>query len=198
MSFTAEEAGLEVLKVASQFLDLYEVKPNAQWSEPVESETLKRLMKEAGWQEGWPYCAAFVEACVVMAYRRLGASDEALKVIRSRFSPSVMQTFVQVGTLGQQRKAVPGSVFFMQKGGTGLGHAGLVVLGGRRTFVTIEGNTSPGVVDTASDREGDGIYAKVRRLSWTKSPKGLWLRGFLHPMGSAELDDLVRKLSRTS
>lgn len=192
-AFTAFDAGVEILRTASRFLDLHEVQDNAHWSEPTDSQALRQLLMEVGWQEGWPYCASFVEACYVHAYRVLEAPAAVVDLIRARFTPSVMRTFANCGVHAQRRDAIPGSVFFMQKGRTGLGHAGLVILAGRHTICTLEGNTSPGVRDAARDREGDGIYAKVRALSFAPS-SGLWLRGFLHPLGLAEATALAQEV----
>jgi hypothetical protein len=192
-SFTALEAGLAVLDVAREFLDESEVKPNAAWSTPVKSDRLRTLMQQAGWREGWPYCASFVEACYGHAYERLGASDAVVALIRRFFTPSVMQTFTNCGSYAEHRDPAPGAVFFMQKAMSPLGHAGLVLLSGRLRFATIEGNTSPVIARASKEREGDGIYLKIRELSFART-SGLWLRGFLNPLGSGEAEELAERI----
>lgn len=187
MNFSSMVAGLTILEVAQEFLDLHEVKPNSQWSVRSKSDRLRDLLSNAGWHEGWPYCASFVEACVGEAYRRLGASPAVLQLIRERFTPSVMRTFENCAPLSAARDPEVGAVFFMQKGMTDLGHAGLVIMRGLETFCSIEGNTSPGVQRVAKDREGDGIYLKIRPLDPGVRRSGLWLRGFLNPMSSEQL-----------
>lgn len=193
MSFTAFDAGVAILRVAQDFLDETEIKPNAIWSTPAKSDRLRQLLTKAGWQEGWPYCASFVEACYGHAYEQLGASPDVVALIRQRFHPSVMRTFENCGTYAQSSEPLPGSVFFMQRAMSALGHAGLVLIGGRRTFATIEGNTSPGIQRASKDREGDGIYLKLRELAFARH-SGLWLRGFLNPLGSDDAEQLVERI----
>jgi hypothetical protein len=49
------------------------------WDDPATPEPdaaaaeLRQLMAACGWQPGWPYCAAFVEAVWRTAYTELGA-----------------------------------------------------------------------------------------------------------------------------
>lgn len=188
--WSALDAGIEVLRVAQQFLDMHEVQSNAVWSRPADSVVLRELLKKTGWQDGWPYCAAFVEACYGTGCAHLG--DAALeRLVRAKFTPSVMQTYQNVRPLVHQQVPVPGAVFFMQKGTSGLGHEGLVVMAGKRTMATLEGNTSPGVVSSGADREGDGIYLKLRPIDFAPS-KGLHLLGFLDPVSSEGARHLIR------
>ena len=187
--FTQLEAGLAVLRVAQQFLDLHEVESNARWSRPVDSDALRALLAATGWQPGWPYCMAFVEACYGTAAGQLaGPAAEAL--VRAKFTPHVQTTFRNVGALVRQGRPVPGSVFFMRKGQTTQGHAGLVLLAGARTMATLEGNTSPGVTTPGKDREGDGIYLKVRPIIFAPTP-GLYLQGFLDPLDQEGVQALL-------
>ncbi|MCU0588671.1 MAG: hypothetical protein MUF52_11020 [Syntrophobacteraceae bacterium] len=184
---TSEAIGGEIISVATRFLNLYEVKSNELWDNPdtagvdPEGHELNRMMKECGWQPGWPYCAAFCEAVWRAAYRNLGAPASLIKEIAEKLTPSVMQSFNNWGSSRISRQPLPGSIFFMQKGKSGKGHAGLVVKPGTTHFASIEGNTSPDPKDAEADREGDGIFRRTRSLDF--SPKtGLWLRGFLNPI----------------
>jgi hypothetical protein len=129
---------------------------------------------------------AFCKAIYMQAYKNLGAPPEVLRLIAQRFTPSVMISYKNIGKFAEQKVPIAGSIFFMQKGDTGTGHAGLVVLPGQVNFSTIEGNTSPSPGSAQADREGDGVYKKVRSLDFKKKP-GLWLRGFLNPMGADEV-----------
>lgn len=189
---SALEVGIEVLRIAQRFVDMHEVQSNATWSRPTDSKELARLMANTGWKPGWPYCASFVEACYGFAAHAVGVRGLEDQ-IRRAFTPSVIRTYRNVKRLVNQLVPIPGSVFFMQKGATELGHAGLVIMSGQKTFVTIEGNTSPGVVDGASDREGDGIYFKVRRLDFSapRTSTQLYLLGFLNPMSTIEANILM-------
>jgi hypothetical protein len=188
-SFSALDAGVAILRVAQEFLDLSEVENNKAWSDPAKSTKLRALMERTGWQAGWAYCMALAEACYIGGYETLGAPAEVVALIRKRFTPSVMSTFTNCGKFAQSRDPLPGSVFFMQNDGQWLGHAGLIVMGSDKRILTVEGNTSPALaLATNADREGDGIYAKIRVPQWTRK-KGLWMRGYLNPLG---LDDAVK------
>jgi hypothetical protein len=184
---TIETIGIEIISVGSRFLNLYEKKSNAFWDNPdtagldPEGDELKKMMQDCGWQPGWPYCAAFCEAVWRKAYRNLGAPSEVISKFADKLTPSVMVSFKNWGEARISRQPLPGSIFFMQKGKTGNGHAGIVVKAGGTHFASIEGNTSPDPKDAEADREGDGIFRRTRSLDF--SPKsGLWLRGFLNPI----------------
>ena len=195
MTYSKEQAGAEILRVASDFLNLKETANNAAWDNPdtagqdAAGVELRRLLETTGWQAGWPYCMAFCKAIYLQAYRNLGAPPEVLRLIAQRFTPSVMISYKNIGAFAQNKAPIAGSIFFMQKGDTGNGHAGLVVLPGQVNFSTIEGNTSPSPGSAQADREGDGVYKKVRSLDFAKKT-GLWLRGFLNPMGAEEVAKL--------
>lgn len=196
MAYTAAQAGAEIIAQATRFVNLKETANNAAWDDPDTSGQdaaaleLRYLLEATGWQAGWPYCAAFCEAVYMRAYKTLGASPKVLAVLSQRFTPSVMLTYKQLGSYAQHTVPLPGAVFFMQKGQSGNGHAGVVVLPGQTNFSTIEGNTSPSPASAQADREGDGVYKKVRSLDFTKK-SGLWLRGFFNPLSSAEVAKLT-------
>lgn len=125
-------------------------------------------------------CAAWVESIWKQAYTSLGAPMELLVKITTRCSPSVMRTFKawnsEINMVPQ-----PGAIFFMQFSQTDRGHAGIVIHANETQFATIEANTSPMPSSAMADREGDGIFRKVRQLNFQQR-QGLWLRGFLNPI----------------
>lgn len=180
MSVTVETLGKEIIEVASRYVGLYETVSNSMWSDKQKSDELNKMMKEAGWQKGWPYCAALVEGIWHTAYKNLGASDSLLKAVCGKLNPSTVQSRRNFQPL-ITKTPTPGAIFFMQKGTSGLGHAGIVVSVEGSTFKTIEGNTSPQVTSGASDREGDGIFAKTRAMNFKPHSK-LYLVGFLNPI----------------
>lgn len=192
MTYSAAQAGEEILRMAAHFLDLKETANNAAWDNPDTAGQdpagveLRRLLESVGWQAGWPYCMAFCKAVYLQAYKNLGASPEVLRLISQRFTASVMLTHRNCGAYAQAKVPVPGAIFFMQKGDSPNGHAGLVVTPGQLSFATIEGNTSPSPGSAQADREGDGVYKKVRSLDFARKP-GLWLRGFLLPMSADQV-----------
>ena len=178
--------GEKIVEVATRFLHLQETTSNAVWDDPstpgldASASDLRKLLEGTGWQAGWPYCAAFCEAVWRQAYVELEASAILVQRIAKRLTPSVMASFKnwegQISTVPK-----PGALFFMQKGDSWQGHAGIVVRLGKDIIATIEGNTSPDPKDATVDREGDGVFRRVRSLSFTKR-SGLWLRGFLNPL----------------
>lgn len=184
---TRDEIGQKIISVASTFIGLQETKQNAEWDNPSTvgrdeaADALRKALRASGWMAGWPYCAAFVEACWRIAYTELGAPDQLLTRIKLRLTPSVLQSYNNWKPDSTQREPEPGAIFFMQLGHTAYGHAGLVVHQNGDAISTIEGNTSPMPGSSALDRDGDGIFKKVRLLDF--NPKsGLWLKGFLNPI----------------
>lgn len=185
---TKEEISKEIIEVGSRFVNLFETKDNAEWRfiiDPskgkTESEALYSEMKKSGWQAGWPYCMAFSEAIWRMAYQNLNAPKDVVAEITQKLNPSVMSSYKNFKK-SITRNSEPGSIFFMQKGSTGNGHAGIVVGCDGKSIATLEANTSPGkAVSAEADRNGDGVYKKVRTLDFTKKP-GLCLLGFLNPI----------------
>ncbi|MGQ0647413.1 MAG: CHAP domain-containing protein [Gemmatimonadaceae bacterium] len=192
MEYSAAQAADEIIRVASHFLNLKETTNNAAWDDPdtagqdAAGLELRQLLESVGWQVGWPYCMAFCKAVYMQTYKNLGAPPDVLRLIAQRFTSSVMLTHKNCGRFAQNKVPTAGAIFFMQKGDSGNGHAGLVVTPGQASFSTIEGNTSPSPASAQADREGDGVYKKVRTLDFTKKP-GLWLRGFLVPLSSDEV-----------
>lgn len=179
MMYTQRTAGIAVLEVASQFLDLREIENNTRWDIVATSDTLVPLLEATGWKLGWPYCMAFVEAVWGEAAKRVAPDAEPL--LRQKFSPHVLTSYRNVKRAVHTRHPEPGAVFFMQKGQSANGHAGIVIMASRTRMVTIEANTSPGVVTGAADREGDGIYLKLRPIDFTPHATKLHLLGFLDP-----------------
>lgn len=178
----------EIIRVATHFINLYEVKANAEWrliTDPSkgkeESYQIHEAMKASGWQDGWPYCAAFCESVWRLAYTNLQAPQSVLDDFGKKLCPSVMTSFNAFkGRI--THNPLPGSIFFMQKGKSANGHAGLVVGCDGKNIATIEGNTSAGkAVSAEADRNGDGIFKKVRTLDFTET-SGLYLKGFLNPI----------------
>lgn len=171
----------KVIELAKRYVGLHECKPNAQWTSKsipdcdARSTELLEMMGKTHWQPSWAYCAAFVGGLYLEAYK-----DDALKLatLKKILTPSVMTTYIN-GKKYASKTPTPGSIFIMQMGTGGNGHCGLVtesIL--KDSFSTIEGNTSPSPLTAAQDRNGDGIYAKVRKLNFTHSDK-LNLIGFI-------------------
>lgn len=184
---TAAVVGNKIVETAAHFVNLYETRQNAVWDNPdtagedPEGDALRRMMEACGWQAGWPYCAAFCEAMWHTVYQELGAPEPLRKEIAQKLTPSVMKSFNNWGEERTTHTPLRGAIFFMQKGDSGYGHAGIVVKSTGSVISTIEGNTMPDPTDAAMDREGDGVFRRTRSLDFTRK-SGLWLRGFLNPI----------------
>jgi hypothetical protein len=176
-----------IIKIASKYLGLYETKENAEWNATADAVAspaqLESIMQAVGWKEGWPYCMAFCEAVWAEAYKAAGAPDSVKAYVKEKLTPSVMQSFNAVESR-VVKDPTPGSIFFMQKGFTGNGHAGIVVGYNPETkkIATIEANTSPNAATAEQDRNGDGIYKKIRTLDLKEHSYNLHLVGFLEPI----------------
>lgn len=162
---------------------LFEAKANAKWtSKTIEnsSELSKKLihyMELGGWQSGWPYCMAFVKAAYLEAYED---DAEKTRIIKKMLTPSVMVSFKNCKNyVPKPAVPKPGTIFLMQNGRGSTGHAGIVgEIIKKDSFSTLEGNTSPSPATAEADRNGDGIYAKTRKLNFAASD-GLHLIGFI-------------------
>jgi hypothetical protein len=171
-----------VIEIARKFCGLYETKPNAEWSSKTLqnpsalSDELIAMMKTTGWEPGWAYCAAFADACFREAYKD---DDLKLATIKKILSPSVMTTYA-AGKKYFSKVPTPGSIFILQHGQGGTGHAGIVGENITTTsFETFEANTSPSAaMSVEADRNGDCITNKSRSLNFTPGPN-LHLLGFI-------------------
>lgn len=100
-----------------------------------------------------PYCAAFVY------WTGLAALGPRNPFPRSAWSPD----FVGSGATSQITTARPGDTFgiyFASKGR--VAHTGLVRGWQGRYLWTVEANTSPAAATGAADRDGDGVWSKLR------------------------------------
>lgn len=115
-----------------------------------------KYLTSTGNSKGEPYCASFVYWCGKTA---LGTKNPFPK---SAWSPD----FVSGGT-SKIDTARPGDTFgiyFSSKGR--VAHTGLIKGKQGKYLVTIEGNTAPSAsAGSASDRDGDGVWSKLRSPS---------------------------------
>ena len=166
---TSADLSNAIVRTASRFIGLREVKANAEWDNPATpgSETalsgeLRAMMRPAPWEPGWAYCAAFAEGVVTTALRSLGATPDEVARFASVMSPhcvTAANRFRQRGLLSQL--PAPGAIWLAQHAGTSNGHAGIVQTVSARMISTIEANTSLDSANPAKDREGDWITTKL-------------------------------------
>jgi len=141
------------LRIAQGFVGVKEVGSNrGYW--------IDRWNKGSGVAYGSPYCASYGRFC-------LDSSGAATPKIRSPLATAWLRN---KGTISAKdvfygMAAVPsGSCVIWRNGETISGHfAFLVKWINKRTFTTIEANTSSGV--KGSQRDGNGVYNRTRTLS---------------------------------
>ncbi|MBE7497126.1 MAG: CHAP domain-containing protein [Verrucomicrobiaceae bacterium] len=194
ITMTEEQFGALIIREASRFVGLREVRPNAQWDNPATPgpdtalvKELRDLMRPTPWKEGWAYCAAFCEAVIRRVLQRVEMhGDEAAKFLRV-MGPGVRVSFEAFNKLRlTSAKPVPGAIWFARHGNTAQGHAGIVTstsLAGA-TMSTIEANTSLDSRDPRTDREGDWITTKTFR---TQGRGDLVTLGFVTPAAILKL-----------
>lgn len=171
VQLTAEDFGNLVIREASRFVGLREVRPNANWDNPATPgpdtalvTELRELMRPTPWQPGWAYCAAFCEAVVRRVLQRVAATKDESARFLSVMGPGVRVSF----NAFKERKLttptpVPGAIWFARHGTSEQGHAGIVtgVSMAHQHMSTIEANTSLDSTDPRKDREGDWITTKT-------------------------------------
>jgi len=177
--------GQKIIELASQFAGLTEVRQNAAWDDlqtkgiDERAKRLRAILEAAGHQPGWPYCMSFCRAIYIEAYK--GTEHE--KTVRALLSAHVMTSWGNcIKKKLTSKTPKEGAIFFMQKGTTSYGHAGLVVADIGGGMKTVEGNTSAQPAKGEADRNGDGVYFKKRSTEITGAKgAGMHLIGFLHP-----------------
>lgn len=128
-----------------------------------------------------PWCMAFVQYClkqVDSAYAEINTSATKHKLKKGEHCMTVWEKSPQNCRSNKPQKGYVAIWQYYKDGKpTPSGHTGIVtgIDNTHGVFSTIEGNTS----DSASvDREGDGVFAKIRSLT----PQGnMKLVGFLNP-----------------
>jgi hypothetical protein len=179
-----KDIGARAVVAAARFIGLTEIQNNAKWDKAstpghdAVADELRAALLRTGWQLSWPYCAAFCEAVWRDAYQ----GRKELDAVKLMLTPSCLASWYNALKLGWTSQTPQvGAIGIMRKGDTDFGHAFIVRGVKDSTLVTIEGNTSPaGSVGVEADRNGDGVYAKTRELSF-KPSAGLHLIGFILP-----------------
>ena len=134
-------------------------------------------LKAVGLAPGNPWCMAFIVLRLIKAAAALGSvfpreiPKTGSTVLFSDYGKKkgfwIKRADLELGRASLQ----PGDIvfyFFPSKGR--IAHTGIVVdLADNKNFFTVEGNTSGGINDSV-DRDGQGVYMKLRTLS----SLGLW------------------------
>lgn len=188
MKINPDTLGRNIVAVASRFLNLREVRPNTQWDNPATpgsdaalSKELREMMIPSPWQDGWAYCAAYVEGVVAKAILLSGGTQKQHDAWRSLSTAHCMTNLARARSAGILKHshigAQAGSIWIAQKGSTTQGHEGIFISGTSTTISTIEANTSKDATTSDKDREGDWITTR----SFNFAGRGtLRTRGFIH------------------
>ena len=181
-----DDLASQIVREASRFVGLREVRRNSDWDNPrtperdfALAEELRALMRPSPWEEGWAYCAAYAEGVVVAALQALGFPDRKVKRWQKVMTPHCVTSagnFRTRGMLGD--KPATGAVWLARHGTTSNGHAGIVTASSGRSMSTVEANTSLDPTTPAKEREGDWITSRVRSVAGTGKLKTM---GFVTP-----------------
>lgn len=160
--------------IAKQYIGITEKPNNGGFSD---ADFERRMKKDGEWQQGWAWCACFVQLCVA-EYK-----GEYFSRFDNYFTPSVLTTFRNLQQAGFYVSKVPqaGMLVFWQHFHNGKptaqGHVGIVdYVHDNGAFSSIEGNTN-----ARGAREGDAVAVKVRECDFAipKYGNGLRLLGFI-------------------
>jgi hypothetical protein len=118
---------------------------------------VEAFLKGTELEEGYPWCAAFVEFCQDVAGFTDGPSDRASAAVESWYQWAKFN-----GKLTNSPKRGDLCLWRTSKGN----HIGFVVTASESMVNSIEGNTSAG--DKGSQRDGGGVYRRSRnKATWT-------------------------------
>lgn len=154
----------ELINTAAAFIGVHEEGGNnhGEWVEEFQKAV-------DGKANGESWCAAMVSYCVkwtnyvVSGESKLRLAEHCLTMWN--WNPSAQRDYPQAGFL-----------VVWQHGTSSNGHIGIVeAVNGDGTITTIEGNTSP---SQGVERDGDGVYRKIRMLNSTGA---MHIVGFLDP-----------------
>lgn len=134
------------------------------------------LMVEAfqvtiGGAVGESWCVSFIQALIAYVEDRMGVICDLYETehVLTLWNKSKNKFKFTAGD------PLPGDIVCWQYGGTDRGHAEIIEKAHYKVIETIGGNTSPsGIVD----RNGDGVYAKIRSKSGTSTMQML---GYIRP-----------------
>ncbi|MCB1217922.1 peptidoglycan-binding protein [bacterium] len=123
--------------------------------------TVEMIQRHAGTASAVPWCVAFAWAVVDLAYFLEQELPPQLGQAQKLSSSALVNWAREHARLHEEpAEARPGDLIVLRGGNTGFFHTALTVALPREGFVaTVEGNTNEG-----GSAEGDGIYARRRRV----------------------------------
>jgi hypothetical protein len=186
MKVSPDTLATQIVREASRFVGLREIRSNSDWDNPKTSERdyaiageLRKLMRPSPWEEGWAYCAAYCEGVVAAALRSLEFPEEKIQRWHKVMTPHCVTS---AGNFRARKlltdKPATGAVWLARHGTSSNGHAGIVSAASGKAMSTIEANTSLDPTTPAKEREGDWITTRVRSIGGSGSLKTM---GFVTP-----------------
>lgn len=134
-------------------------------------EAFQRAVDNRAVGEAW--CLAFVWFCIIKA-EKLAAAIQHPATSHLHRTEHCMTMWRNSPPGLRVKEPQPGDLVIWNHEGTDAGHVGIITgLRADGDLETVEGNTGPG---TAVEREGDGVYAKIRNPSRTGK---MVVQGFL-------------------
>ena len=155
-------------EAAKRWIGTSETKNNVEFSNP----EFKDYIKQGGHTPGAPYCASFAKSCALES----AETPTERKVIQQVLTPHSLTSLENAKRAGlYSATRTPNSIAVFQKGNTTSGHMAVVEsVNNDGTISTIEGNTGAG-----GGREGDGVYAKKRKIN-SNDKTGLHIVGYIN------------------
>jgi len=120
---------------------------------------IEKFLAYVGLKKGNPYCAAFVSYNL----NRCKVSEPTVRsplAVNFITKKSIRIRDIILGT----KQIPPGAIFVMQQENTLKGHVGFITGYSGNTIYTVEANTSPQKGTPEAERDGGGIYERVRTL----------------------------------
>lgn len=118
---------------------------------------VEAYLKAVGLGKGFPYCQAFVYYCFNRA---------ANELLMNNPLPKTGGVLNHYNLTNGKKVTIPqaGDITVMDFG-KGQGHTGIVISVDGSYVIVVEGNTSPSPTDAKTDREGQGVYIRRRKIS---------------------------------
>ena len=155
-------------EAAKRWIGTSETKNNVEFSNP----EFKDYIKKGGHTPGAPYCASFAKSCELES-EETGTERRMIEKVLTPHSLTSLENAKRAGLYSAT--PTPNSIAVFQKGNTTSGHMAVVEsVNNDGTISTIEGNTGAG-----GGREGDGVYAKKRKIN-SNDKTGLHIVGYIN------------------
>ena len=133
-----------------------------------DGEEVEKYLKSVGLGKGYAWCVAFLYWCFEQAATKLKVGNPMI------LTAGVLDLWNRTPKGHRHKEPKKGAIGVLDFGG-GKGHVYLVKsLAGDNKIPTIEGNTSADPTTAAEDREGQGVYERLRSLQMPSLKGFIW------------------------